>query len=510
MTRPAVLAAAALLALAAAAPAQEPQPAGKGVPADGTEVFRWLLHSREVKPITEAEFNRRTRDQNFGDLIVIVLGQSQPGRNRFDPLAFGNWVLQGGGAVLVAADGYTLFGGFLPLNQRGARASISGSPVYTTDPTAGYAGQPGCPFAVPRTPPRGQADRPEWGLFAGLDRVATNSPSALTLPTTGGEFRAVLAGFPPSARQGFGFQDQNAPLPPGAVLAAGGSGPHPDTGRPYRLLAVADPNVFTNDLMVPIENVPPPDNLRFANRVVSFLVEEGAEDRRKACLFVENGRVVEGFEDLRDYLRPPGPPISLPGLGQLQEKFVEIGDEVVDKLQEKDAVHRNLLSGDEAVERHRVREVAGVLLGLAAGWAALLVVRRVWGARQPGNLPPPPPAGRPPPREGTRPAGVFDRRQKELLRRDDLTEPVRAAVREMFREAGAPADAGDRLPGVRVSAEVRRPDTLLDALDELWAVGFGRPGRVTARRWAALEPLFVRAKKAHADGKWSFVWYEPA
>lgn len=518
MTHPALLAAVTLAALAAVAPARLPaadgQPPAKAVPPDGTEVFRWLLHSRKVKPITQVEFNRRTRDQNLGDLIVIVLGQTPTGRNRFDPLAFGSWVLQAGGAYLVAADGPTTFNGFMAVGPGGlnwdeVRASVSGAPVFLTDPAAGYADQPGCPFAVPRAPPRGQADRPEWDLFRGLDRVATNSPSTLILPQLGGEFRSVLAGFPPSARLGGGPPAREAPrLPPGSALAAGGSGPHPNTRSPYRFLAVADPNVFTNELMIPMAGVDPPDNLRFANRVVSFLVEEGEEDHRKACLFVENGRVVESFDDLREYIRPPGMPFNMPSPEQLQEKFVEIGDEVVDKLQERDALHRNLLSGDESVQRSRVRDVAAVLLGLATICAALLVVRRVWGARRPGNLPPPPPAGRPPLREGTRPAGVFDRRQKELLRRDDLTEPVRAAVREMFREAGAPADAGHELPRVRVSAEVRRPDTLEAALEELWAVGFGRPARVTARRWAALEPLFVRAKQAHADGKWRFVWYD--
>lgn len=56
---------------------------------------------------------------------------------------------------------------------------------------------------------------------------------------------------------------------------------------------------------------------------------------------------------------------------------------------------------------------------------------------------------------------------------------------------------------------VRRPDTLRDALADLWKIGFGPPAPVSVRKWAGLEPLFVRARQAHADGKWAFVDYDP-
>ena len=60
---------------------------------------------------------------------------------------------------------------------------------------------------------------------------------------------------------------------------------------------------------------------------------------------------------------------------------------------------------------------------------------------------------------------------------------------------------------------VRKPDTLRQALRDLWAVAYGRPAPVTAMRWAALEPLVPRALAAHRAGKWRFVeaedWRDP-
>ena len=45
--------------------------------------------------------------------------------------------------------------------------------------------------------------------------------------------------------------------------------------------------------------------------------------------------------------------------------------------------------------------------------------------------------------------------------------------------------------------------TIRAAMDVL--ADYGRPRAVTAQRWAVLEPLFGRARQAHADGKWRFV-----
>lgn len=507
MTRTLLAALAGVLMVAAAAPGQPPADGPvRIIPAEGTEVFRWLLHKRGVKPLKAADISERLDTGRLGKVIVVALGRPEVPVNGRAAAGWGGLAIRSGGAALIATDtAYEFWGPYStpPANADTTQYVVLRNRFRNDVPDSAYGGHEDCPFAAPRNPPFPGAG-PEWDLFAGLKRVATNRPGHIPLRFPNGEFRSVLAGFPPQTRLEVGQGKTIDETNPHYTLAVGGSGPYPGTRRRYRFLAIADPEVFTNEMIVPPPDIRPSDNLEFAQRVVSFLVEEGGVDQRKECLFVHNGRVVERFDTLGPFLRSPTPLPNVPPFDQLQPKLVDAGNEIVDKLQDNDFIGRLVASGSEERQRQIVRGAAEVLLALAAVWAVFLVGRRVWGARQPADVPPPPPGGRPVVRDGDRRAGVFDRRQKELLRRDDLSEPARAAVRELFREAGAPADPGPRLPRVRVSKEVGRPDTLLAALRDLWAVGYGRPARLPARRWAELEPLFVRARRAHADGKWAF------
>ena len=79
-----------------------------------------------------------------------------------------------------------------------------------------------------------------------------------------------------------------------------------------------------------------------------------------------------------------------------------------------------------------VPRIARFFLIVGSALACLFLLRRIWGSRTPQRLPPPPTmAGVP-----TGPPGVFDRRQKELLRRNNVYEPVRDLVREFFDSIG--------------------------------------------------------------------------
>jgi hypothetical protein len=215
--------------------------------------------------------------------------------------------------------------------------------------------------------------------------------------------------------------------------------------------------------------------------------------------------VVTEFSTLKSLMRPQLPPIPKPDFGKLQDKLVDAGNQILDKLQENNTHNRLLLGDRPETQGRRLRDLLLVLLVPASVWAVCFLLRRVWKARQPTDTPAPPPGGLPPPPKGARSGGVFDRRQRELARRNNVYEPVRAAVREMFLAAGATPDAGPRLPKVVISDAVRRADTLRDALRDLWKIAFGRPAVVTAQHWRVLEPLFERVHKAHADGKWRFV-----
>jgi hypothetical protein len=183
---------------------------------------------------------------------------------------------------------------------------------------------------------------------------------------------------------------------------------------------------------------------------------------------------------------------------------VDFGNQILDKVQENDIPNRLVTGRDPDAPGSWLRTLLGVLAVFVAVWAVIWLVRRVWGARQPTDIAPAPPGGRPPPPPDGAP-GVFGRRGRELAARDNLLEPARAACRTFFDTVGRPPDPGPRLPKVVISDVVRRPETLRQALRDLWGVAYGRPTPVTAVRWAVLEPLIGRALAAHRDGKWRFV-----
>jgi hypothetical protein len=476
---------------------QEPQ----RIRRTGTEVFRWLLHRAGLKPMTDGELSDAIRRRQLSDTVVILMvswNNAFPGGQHV-PL----WVtaaVENGGAVMVVTDQSTSLspGGGLP------HIFFNGSRVFTPQPAVGpwlVLNQNEIEqFAVPFDPPAGGG--PEWELFGGdrpLRRVVNELPA--TLAGLKGSTLTPLAGFPPNAR----FRDgRGLVAPTDNVFVAGVAGRHPRTQRGYRFLAVADPAVFHNGQMVASDQNGPTDNLEFADRAVRFLTEEGGVKQRTKCLLIEENRIERDYDKLNQMLRPPLPPLPKVDWEKLQPKLVDLGNQILDKVQENDIPNKLVAGKNPDEPRSWFRALLGVLLTMAALWAAFALVRRVWGAREPTDLATAPPGGRPPPPpDGA--AGVFGRRGKELATRDNLLEPARAACRDFFDTVGRPPEPGPRLPKVVISDVVRKPDTLRNALRDLWAVAYGRPAPVTAMRWAALEPLLGRALTAHRDGKWRFV-----
>lgn len=458
----------------------------------GSDVFRGLLHFAGVKP---AAWHEIQEVDDYSDLIVVVLG---PSRGKFDALPgkLGS-VLRRGGAVLVATDTPMNFAKQLP---RTTGLGVDGLSIFAdgSQPGTFLPEHLSCPLAVPYTRddfniPANQRV-PELDLFAGLPRVATNAPSFLLIGGYTGEAKYPLARF----HEGVSIPNQFKRAP----LAIGGSGPDRDSNSPYRFLAIADQSIFINQMLVE----PEIDNLKFAARVVTFL-QDGGREKRTRCLFIEDGKEVDRFDTV-DFLfaPPPLPPLPIPSLAGLQDKIVDFGNQLIDKAQENDLANKLLLGPpeNEELRNRRLRALLTVALVLGSVWAVVWTLRRVWKARQPTDLPQPPlPGGR---ATAAGPAGIVDRRQKELLRRNNLYEPVRDLIREFFEAAGAPPDHGVKLPRVTIDIRVvRRPDTLKKALVDLWKIAYGPPSHVSVPKWGVLEPLFVRAQKAFADGKWQFV-----
>jgi len=492
-----LLAAFAFSALPSAASAQErKQPT---IPADGTEVLQYLLDRARIQPVKASEVWNLGRMDN---VIVISLGNPNTAiRGGHTPLQMANQVIQRGGAALIAADSYVHFrnGNF------NSDTMIPNGSVYGRDgtqPSSLFLERRSLPFVVPRRKPA-LATGPEWGLFDGLSRIATNKPSFILAQNPRGEFGSLLATYPEDCfAYDFSRVREEAVDPDKHFFAVGGSGEHPNFGNKYRFLALADPSVFINQMMLASDANGPVDNLEFAARVVAYLAEEDGRGPRTRCIFYQNGEIVERFDTLRSMMQPPLP---LPNVMAMQDKLTDFANKIIDSFETDDIANKTILGREETERNQKFKWIMRAFLALFLIRIIYYFVRRTWMAKRPADGPAPPAGGLPATEKGERPPGIFDRRQRELLRRNNLYEPVRVLVRGMFAAAGAPENPGKRFPEVEISDVVTKPGTLVDALTDLWKIAYGPPRVVTVQRWKLLEPLFERVCQAHADGKWRFV-----
>ncbi len=510
--RPAVRAAAALTVLAAALLAGLParstaqasvggRPAVPSVPATGTELFRGLLHLHKIKPATLVELN--TPEIEYRNLIVVVLGRSNPTdtRHNYNAAPLVREVLQAGGAVLIAAKEQADLAPFFPAPPPDLR--VTGERVFGANPSATLDQDPANPFVVPRKQPKVglggfniDFPGPQWGPFDGVDRVATNSPGILVLGRKSRYVTDELAGYPSFCKVGGSAGQQ---VGPDQLFAVGGSGLGADS---FRCLVVADPSVFTNQMLVASTRpADPPQNLEFADRVIRYL--RGPNDRTR-CLFVEAGEVREKFDVVRfdEMIRPPlpVPPIPDPLNPKFQQKLTETLDEGIERLQDRDGPNRALAGNEWRFTRtmQTLALAAAVVLGF-------LLVRRVWTGRHDPDLPPvPTDTGRV---AGTGPPGSMLRRREEVLQSGNYTDYVREYLRGLFAERGLPTPTpkpARKLPPVSVSG----PDAgaIRGHLRILWDVAFGpHPRPVTYTRWKELEPVIDAVRRAAAEGRWRFV-----
>lgn len=479
---PALATAALLLAPrdAAAQPAPAKPPLEIG--GEGTELFRGFLDHAGIKPVTADEYSKLKR---YDDVILISLGNHRlaPDPN-LSPLArFPQFAASG--SVLIASDTWvevTLDKGTEAERKfliDGARVQCSVNGSFLREPT--------CPFVVPI---RSNGEESIHKIFNGLERpVATNSPSFIRPAMWGGLIQFPLARFPSRSVP----QGQRFFLPDDAYFAVGGEGP--DEGirtNTNRFLMLADHSIFINQMLIE-ENT---DNLELTYRIIEFL--QGPRKQRKRCAFFYDGQLIDHFDDLRQaYAKQNAPTIPQVNLWAMQEKLTDLGNAIIDRLQINNA-HNNLLLGSGNQDR-ALTIIARFFLILASVVACFFLVRRLWRTRKPTDIPPPPTVAV----ASSGPPGVFDRRQKELLRRDNLLEPVRDLVREFFASIGVHGEG--RMPKVVIADVVRKPDSLRSAIKDFWNIAYGPPRALSVSRWRELEPFFIRLRQAHIDGKWRFI-----
>jgi hypothetical protein len=283
-------------------------------------------------------------------------------------------------------------------------------------------------------------------------------------------------------------------LPENALLAVGGYGPDEDNPSGYNYLAVADHSIFINQMLLE----PNTDNLELTYRVIDYLrkpnVLSTKDSMRKRCLFIENGRIVERFDELRQAFKQELP-LPQVNLWAIQDKLVDLGNAILDDVQSRD-VPNKLVIGSMGLPS--ILRFILVLLTIYAVW---FILRRLFVSRKPTDIPPAPNV----PGAVSGPPGVFDRRQRELVRRNNLYEPVRDLLREFFTSLGIGPKPGPHHPKLVISTEVRKPESLRKAVEDFWNLAFGPPQIVPVTRWRELEPYFERLQHAHADGLW---WFE--
>jgi len=466
------------------------------IPADGTELLVALLDRAGVKPIKETElWNLR----NSRDVMVIVLGTNHGHRGNM--LDTAQQVLLSGGAALIATDTYLDLDRF----TWGNRCRISQARIRCGDvkavhgvqlPDGGMEYLRECPYVVPLAAPnegRNEDRNPLTPIFSGdgagmrpLTKVATNNSAYFIVDQLSGEARQPVARFPKNCfvtrADRFGVEQIDD-----ALFAVGGFGPNPNDQRTYRFLAMADHSVFINQMLIE----PGTENLELTYRVIDYL--QGPE-KRKRCLFIENGRVVEKFDGLRQAFAKPKPQMPMPNPKALQEKAVDMGNRVIDHVETNNLMNKALL------QVSRLPSIVRFFLLLLMVYTTWFLMKRMFSSRKPTDLPPAPtvagvPAG---------PPGVFDRRQKELIRRNNIYEPVRDMVREFFATVGVHGEPGPKSPKVVISKAVRKPDSLRLAVKDFWALAFGPPQEMTVARWRELSVYLDRIRVAHADGKWYF------
>jgi hypothetical protein len=445
----------------------------------GTELFRGLLDHAGIKPITQAELISLNR---FDDVILISFGTTATRDARgVGPLTHIT-PASGRGSALIATDTLTTL-----KSSADRDFFVAGDQVRCLNSGSTHSDKDYCPYVVPVG---GDFPNETQSLFRGLNRIATNRPSYLVTNGLGGDIQHVLARLPGDCVGPQGEALSAAPF------ALGGQGPDASNPRTYRLLVIADHSIFINQMLLE----PNSDNLKLAYRVIDYL--QGPEKNRKRCIFYENGVLKERFDDLRQaHARQNPMPLPQVNLWAMQDKLTDLGNAIIDRLQTNDAHNKILLGSGAGSQSKSLEVIARFFLILATVVACFFLLRRLWSSRKPSDIPPPPSVAS----ATSGPPGIFDRRQKELLRRDNVFEPVRDLIREFFESIGAHGDGMPRLPKLVISDVVRKPESLRTAIRDFWKIAFGPPQTLSVNRWRELAPFFDRVRQAHADGKWRFV-----
>lgn len=453
-----------------------------------TQLFRGLLHHFKLVAL-----DPRNMEYN-ADTIVIVHGD--PGRNKTAVAGHVRKTLASGGAVLIASDAFLNLSPFFP---DGEDLELVGNDVSDPGGANSHLGDPSSPFVKPYAL-RANAPTEEESLFAGLDRIATNFPTALRITKRPPYAQSRVGLLPDTARYTGG--NINLRLKLNDSFAAAGAGRDGDT---FRCLVIADQSVLSNDMLYSSADRDPTDNFAFAVRLVPWL--QGPE-KRKFCLFIEDGVVQTRFDEF-DFSRvsnqpgaPPIPPLPAPRLPDpMDRKFQERGSkmlsEVLTRIEDNDSF-KNELSRNLRL----YIAIVSVVVAIVLIFASVLLRGRIWKNRQDRSYQPIPVD---PLRLGNEvPLGSFTHRRLELLRGNDFRAPFTEYVLLLFRERGfLDSDVGGRRP--KIEATGRSRQYLIDSVRQLWdEVADNADKPLAYTKWKELEPILAAVRSAAEADRWRF------
>jgi hypothetical protein len=491
--RPALL----LLALVVAAPAAG-QDAGR-VPANGTEAFRFGLHLQNLRPISRPA---EALDNPRHTMIVFV---GSPAVNNFAEPGRLRAYLKDGGAVLVASDQPA--GRFGPgaggagdwADQFGIR--ITGTRL-TADVAHSYHKQTGQPFVKPRADVAAGGASPH-DLFTGVEEagpnaVATDRPSEMSVQAPAGWAVENLAGYPDGTRH----QLDGLPVDPSLNNFALSLQPE---GRGWdadgRLLVVANRAVFTNGMMGVVRDPAAPGqftldngNWGFATRTIQWL-KGGAGEPRTACLFIQDGRVIDRFAvELPGTPQPPMPNIP-PDV--IANWVLNHANGIIDEKQQEDVFNQTLL------RKFGLPRMLRAFLILATLALALVGLRWLIRGRRKAE---PTAVLTPFARDNLLPkGGVLRQRTAAQIEVGNLYEAARRRVRERFDVLGGRPGASGQMPPVLTANDLPDGPLLYQSVRWLWALGYGEtPLAVPPTDWDRTNMMLERVTARAARGDWSF------
>ena len=460
--------------------------------ANGTDLFRGLLHFNKITPLREGMV---TRPAGAARMVLIIYGLPQTNEQLAEISRYSNSAL----TIIAVSEECNLTR--LAPNVRHeygvATPGLTCTQKYLTPESLHATQWRDCPF-VKSTPIDFAGivpidTTPEWNPFRGFGRIATRHPASLRKLNQNPSISSVaLAYFMPNS-----CLDRNGKtLPPGQPFAIGTQN---RTHNYQSAIVLANEDILSNQMIALSDT----DNLPFAMKLIKsfehFLAEPPGETY---CAFFENGERKTRFDDVTFSVKPSSemPPLPFPPPQLIDKLGTQVADGMADQLDRSDAAN-SLFNKNQRYYAYLLR----LLVLILAGMAILFFARRAFVNRYRNERTAMPIA----PLARVKPAkGLVGQMRQDILIGGDYGPVIREYLRELFSATGLRAGSGEMahagLPAVHYDGRAENKPALLADLTKLWTTAYGPTGRIPLSAWKELEPMMLRVWRAAEAGRWRF------